>query len=253
MHPVPVSSRSGARGDAAGGSVDPADDGLLCRVAGVDRRDRVVPACASAGGVARAACWVAALTPLSVDGMTVAASTTLLTESRSGGRGGLLPWALLVAGSVASPAANVAVAEPTVTGRVIATWPSFSLIAAYELLMRQVRRAADASATRHRRRAPSQLQAGLVPVAGSAPAAARPPRARVDAGAGAGGGLAVAGPGSVQHADEALYVGPADDFVCVALGLHVDNVQAEPVELDQAVQPAVPGPPRCSASPPYPI
>jgi hypothetical protein len=85
---------------------------------------------------------VAALTPLSVDGMIVAASTTLLAGSRSGGCGGILPWALLVAGSVASPAANVAVAEPTATGRVIAAWPSFALIAAYELLMRQVRRSA---------------------------------------------------------------------------------------------------------------
>ncbi len=54
--------------------------------------------------------WVAALTPLSVDGMIVAASITLLAESRSGSRGGLLPWALLVIGSVASLAANVAVA-----------------------------------------------------------------------------------------------------------------------------------------------
>lgn len=61
--------------------------------------------------------WVAALTPLSVDGMIVAASTALLAESRSGNRGGLLPWTLLVIGSVASLAANVAVAEPTATGR----------------------------------------------------------------------------------------------------------------------------------------
>ena len=60
--------------------------------------------------------WVAVLTPLSVDGMIVAASTTLLSDSRSGSRGGVLPWALLVVGSVASLAANVAVAEPTVTG-----------------------------------------------------------------------------------------------------------------------------------------
>jgi Protein of unknown function (DUF2637) len=66
---------------------------------------------------------VAALTPLSVDGMIVAASTTLLAESRNAGRGGFLPWALLVVGSVASLAANVAVAEPTVTERVIAAWP----------------------------------------------------------------------------------------------------------------------------------
>ena len=41
----------------------------------------------------------------------------------------MLPWALLVAGSAASLAANVAVAELTATGRVIAAWPSFSLIA----------------------------------------------------------------------------------------------------------------------------
>jgi hypothetical protein len=32
--------------------------------------------------------WVATLTPLSVDGMIVAASTTLLAEARTGGRGG---------------------------------------------------------------------------------------------------------------------------------------------------------------------
>jgi hypothetical protein len=72
--------------------------------------------------------------------MIVAASTTLLAESRSGSRGGLLPWVLLVIGSVASLAANVAVAEPALTGRMIAAWPSFALIGSYEL--RQVRRAA---------------------------------------------------------------------------------------------------------------
>ena len=60
--------------------------------------------------------WVAALTPFSVDGMIVAASTALLADSRSGGRGGVLPWALLVTGSVANLAANVAVAEPTAIG-----------------------------------------------------------------------------------------------------------------------------------------
>jgi hypothetical protein len=57
--------------------------------------------------------------------MIVAASTTLLADSRAGSRGGLMPWALLVAGGVASLAANVAVAEPTLAGRVVAAWPSF--------------------------------------------------------------------------------------------------------------------------------
>ena len=64
--------------------------------------------------------WVAALTPLSVGGMIVAASTTLLADSRSGRTDEALPWALLVAGSIASLAANVAVAKPTAIGRVIA-------------------------------------------------------------------------------------------------------------------------------------
>jgi Protein of unknown function (DUF2637) len=89
--------------------------------------------------------WVAALTPLSVDGMIVAASTTLLAESRAGRRGGPLPWALLVAGSIASLAANVAVAEPSLIGRIIAAWPSFALTASYELLTSQVRCSAPAS------------------------------------------------------------------------------------------------------------
>ena len=50
-----------------------------------------------------------------------------------------MPWALLLASSVAS----LAVAEPSLIGRVIAAWPSFALIASDELLMRQVRRAAE--------------------------------------------------------------------------------------------------------------
>jgi hypothetical protein len=111
--------------------------------------------------------WVAALTPLSVDGMIVAASTTLLADSRVGGPGRIPAVALLVIGSAASLAANVAVAEPTVTGRIIAAWPSFSLIAAYELLVRQVRRVAEAAAPRQRPR-PSTSPA---PVGVSAPVA----------------------------------------------------------------------------------
>jgi hypothetical protein len=103
--------------------------------------------------------WVATLTPLSVDGMIVAASTTLLADSRVGERGGMLPWALLVIGSAASLAANVAVAEPAAVGRVIAAWPSFALISAYELLMRQVRRTAARKGEPPSRK--SGLQVGL--------------------------------------------------------------------------------------------
>jgi Protein of unknown function (DUF2637) len=113
--------------------------------------------------------WVGALTPLSVDGMIVATSTTLLAESRSGGRGGLLPWVLLAVGSAGSLAANVAVAEPTVTGRLIAAWPSFSLIAAYELLMRQVRRAAESGASGRRPRRSADSAPSVVAAISSGP------------------------------------------------------------------------------------
>jgi len=85
----------------------------------------------------------AALIPFSVDGMIVASSMSLLVDSRAGRRGGVLPWTLLVLGSAASLAANVAAAVPTAEGRVIAAWPSFALMGAYELLMRQVRHAAS--------------------------------------------------------------------------------------------------------------
>ena len=123
--------------------------------------------------------WVAALTPLSVDGMIVAASTTLLADSRAGERGGVLPWALLIVGSAASLAANVAVAEPSPAGRVIAAWPSFALIGAYELLMRQVRRGATLRRPQARRRtarsatseaAPLPQYRPLGPDAGKGPA-----------------------------------------------------------------------------------
>src|SRR5262249_50460061 len=108
--------------------------------------------------------WVAALTPLSVDGMIVAASTTLLADSRSGRTGGALPWALLVAGSVASLAANVAVAEPSRVGRLIAAWPSFALTASFELLTGQVRR--TAAGTGARGRWPRQSQPARAAAAG---------------------------------------------------------------------------------------
>jgi Protein of unknown function (DUF2637) len=90
--------------------------------------------------------WASALIPLSCDGMIIASSMALLSESRTGARGGFLPWALLIIGALASLAANIAVAEPTVIGRVIAAWPSFALTCSYELLMRQIRQSSTTRA-----------------------------------------------------------------------------------------------------------
>nr|WP_256255366.1 DUF2637 domain-containing protein [Actinomadura madurae] len=72
--------------------------------------------------------WTAALLPVSVDGMIAVGSMSLLVDSRQGRRSGVLPWTLLVLGNAASLAANVAVAEPSVVGRLIAAWPSCALI-----------------------------------------------------------------------------------------------------------------------------
>ena len=70
------------------GPVDQMDDDRLRGGARADRGDGLVTAHASADGVAWEPGWVATLTPFSVDGMIVAASTTLQADSRSGNRGG---------------------------------------------------------------------------------------------------------------------------------------------------------------------
>ncbi|TMR88266.1 DUF2637 domain-containing protein [Nonomuraea basaltis] len=83
----------------------------------------------------------AVLIPLAVDGTIVVASMSILLANRYGSRGGTLAWTLLVVGSLASLGANIAVAEPSLIGRIIAAWPSAALIGSYELLMSQIRRA----------------------------------------------------------------------------------------------------------------
>ncbi|WP_431925801.1 DUF2637 domain-containing protein [Nonomuraea jabiensis] len=83
----------------------------------------------------------AVLIPLAVDGTIVVASMSILLANRYGSRGGVLAWAMLMVGSLASLGANIAVAEPSLVGRVIAAWPSAALIGSYELLMSQIRQA----------------------------------------------------------------------------------------------------------------
>jgi hypothetical protein len=63
------------------------------------------------------------------------------------------------------------------TGRVIAAWPSFSLIAAYELLMRQVRCVAERGSSRHRpRRAPIPSARAVAGTAAAIPSRRHPDR-----------------------------------------------------------------------------
>jgi Protein of unknown function (DUF2637) len=81
--------------------------------------------------------WRSWLLPVSVDGLAVAASMTMLVRRRAGHAAGVLPWVALLLGLGASLAANVAAAEPTVVGRLVAAWPPVGLLLSYELLLQQ--------------------------------------------------------------------------------------------------------------------
>jgi hypothetical protein len=86
--------------------------------------------------------WRSWLLPLSVDGLILSASMTMRARRRAGEPAGALAWCALLLGVAASLAANVAAAEPTVVGRLVAAWPPLALLLAHELLHRQ-HRAAD--------------------------------------------------------------------------------------------------------------
>ena len=92
--------------------------------------------------------WVAALTPLSLDGMIVAASTTLLADSRSGSRVAVV--AVAGCGKCREPCGECGCGGADGDGSVVAAWSSFALIGSYELLMRQVRAAAAVSSASSR-------------------------------------------------------------------------------------------------------
>lgn len=76
--------------------------------------------------------------PLSVDGMMLVASLNMLVHRWDDRPAGWLTWCALGLGGVASLAANVAAAEPTLIGRVVAGWPPVCLLVSYELLMQQL-------------------------------------------------------------------------------------------------------------------
>jgi hypothetical protein len=83
--------------------------------------------------------WRSWLLPISVDGLAVAASMTMLVRRRAGEKSGALAWTALLLGLGASLAANVAAAEPTLVGRLVAAWPPLGLLLSYELLMQQIK------------------------------------------------------------------------------------------------------------------
>lgn len=79
--------------------------------------------------------WRAFLLPLSVDGMLLAASLTALERRRAGQPVGGVVWFALALGVLASMAANVAAAEPSLEGRLVAAWPPVALKLSLAMLL----------------------------------------------------------------------------------------------------------------------
>ncbi|MGV9212583.1 DUF2637 domain-containing protein [Micromonospora sp. RB23] len=84
---------------------------------------------------------LAALLPLSVDGMILVATLAL----NDGRRSRWSAWLAFLVGVAASLAANVLVAEPDAVSRVVSAWPAVALLLTVEVLARSGR-AADVPA-----------------------------------------------------------------------------------------------------------
>lgn len=91
--------------------------------------------------------WRAALLPLSVDGMLVAATLAIVDRRRVGQRAGWVPWLGLALGIAASLAGNVAAARPDLISQIVAAWPPVALAVSIETLVGVLRRVSPSTTT----------------------------------------------------------------------------------------------------------
>jgi hypothetical protein len=84
---------------------------------------------------------VAYALPLSVDGLLVVASAAMVDDKRNGRVPRASAKVAFAVGVVASLAANVAAAQPSLGARIVAGWPALALLLTVELLSRRGRRA----------------------------------------------------------------------------------------------------------------
>ncbi|HEX6967912.1 MAG TPA: DUF2637 domain-containing protein [Micromonosporaceae bacterium] len=82
---------------------------------------------------------VAYALPLSVDGLLVVASAAMVDDKRAGRIPRTSAKVAFAVGVVASLAANVAAAEPSIGARIVAGWPALALLLTVELLSRRGR------------------------------------------------------------------------------------------------------------------
>jgi hypothetical protein len=119
---------------------------------------------------------VAYVLPLSVDGMLVVASVAMVDDRRSGRT---VRWSARLAfavGVLASLAANVSAAHPSIGARIVAAWPALALLLTVELLSRAGKpmSAAKAAAQVAAAQAAAQAAAALAAVGKDGPPAAVP-------------------------------------------------------------------------------
>lgn len=82
--------------------------------------------------------WRAYLLPFSVDGLMVASGAAIVQAKRAGQKAPLMSLLGLFTGILGSLAANIAVAQPTVEGRLVSAWPAVALLISTEILLRRV-------------------------------------------------------------------------------------------------------------------
>lgn len=88
---------------------------------------------------------VAALLPVSVDGMLIVATVVMREDRQAGLKVRPWAWVAFVLGVLASIVANILSAQDDITSRVISAWPAVALLLVVEMLT-SGRKAADQSA-----------------------------------------------------------------------------------------------------------
>lgn len=106
--------------------------GAVALVAGYASYRHIMDVAANAGEHGS----VAAVLPLSIDGLIIAAAAAMLDDKRNHRRPRWSARIALVFGVVATIAANVASAEPTTTARLVAAVPAVSFLLAVEVALR---------------------------------------------------------------------------------------------------------------------
>lgn len=112
--------------------------------------------------------WLSWITPLSVDGLLVLASITLIQARRRGETPPKLATVGIVVGLLVSLAANVGAAGPDLVSKAWAMWPPIAFALAYELLLNLARQEVKPAARRVKTPKPDKT-------AKTAPVAAVPP------------------------------------------------------------------------------